>query len=201
MQYHSVTAPAWADPDQTQLNCAVDFVGIGPVNFTASEDDSEAHSREIFARAVAGDFGEVQAYIAPPIPPAYPTRDAAKRAVVRWIDGLTAQVLDQYPAAVRARWAIEEAAARAVIDGDYTPDQLALVTNEGAAKGRTPAEHAARIIAHADNFRAIADQVNTLFLAIDGQLDAAASPAEFEAILEWGKEQAAPLASQYGLAL
>lgn len=129
----------------------------------------------------------------------YKTAAEARLAMVRWIDGLTAQVMDQYPRAVQARWSIEEAAARAVKAGTVTQDQLALVTNEGAAKGRTPAEHADRIIANADRFRAIADQINKLFLATDAALAAETDPANFEGILNAAIAQAAPLATAYGL--
>ena len=38
--------------------------------FTASPDDTESHGQEIFAAAVAGEFGEVAPYAAPVIDPA-----------------------------------------------------------------------------------------------------------------------------------
>jgi hypothetical protein len=37
----------------------VDFEGIGPVPFTATPGDCEAPGRELYARAVAGDFGPI----------------------------------------------------------------------------------------------------------------------------------------------
>lgn len=129
----------------------------------------------------------------------YKTAAEARLTMVKWIDGLTAQVMDQYPRAVQARWSIEEAAARAVKAGTATQDQTDLVTNEGAAKGRTPEEHADRIIANADRFRAIADQINTLFLATDAALAAETDPANFEGILNAAIARAAPLATAYGL--
>lgn len=129
----------------------------------------------------------------------------ARKAVVEWIDGLTSQIEALYPSAVQKRWEIEEAAARAV-KADIkngtslaTERQLNLVTDEGAAKGRTPEDHADAIIANADKFRAIADETNKLFLATDKRLQDAQSPLEYPAIFEWAKQQAAPLAAEYGL--
>lgn len=123
----------------------------------------------------------------------------ARKAVVQWINGLTAQIEELYPSAVQKRWEIEEAAARAVKAGTADARQLALVTDEGATKGRTPDEHATAIIANADRFRSIADQTNKLFLATDAQLQAATSPLEYPAIFAWAQSQAAPLAAAYGL--
>lgn len=135
------------------------------------------------------------------LPEEYPiqTAEEARKEVVRWIDGLSAQVLDMYPRAVQARWMIEEAAARAVLGGTDTDAQLELITREGAAKGRTPGEHAQAVVKNADRFRAITDQINTLFLATDTALQQANHPSQFMQILARAKEQAAPLAEAYGL--
>lgn len=148
---------------------------------------------------VCGYVRNGETFTSPPPPPAYATAAVARLAMVKWIDGLTAQVMDQYPRAVQARWSIEEAAARAVKADTATADQLALVTDEGAAKSRTPEEHADRIIANADRFRAIADQINKLFLATDAALEAATDPAQYETILDNAIAQAGPLATAYGL--
>ena len=53
--------------------------------------------------------------------------------------------------------------------------------------------------ANADQFRAIADQINTLFLATDKALEGATDPSEYEAILDGAKAQAGPIAEAYGL--
>lgn len=136
---------------------------------------------------------------------AWPDYTSARLAVVQWIDNLTAQIEAKYPSAVQKRWEVEEAAARAVkadiVNGTSlaTAHQLALVTDEGAAKGRTPEEHADAIIANANKFREIADEVNKLFLATDYALENAASPDDYVGIFENAKAQAAPLAQAYGL--
>ena len=150
-----------------------------------------------------GEVVEVDAaaYAPEPRPPEYATAEEARLAMVGWIDSLTAQVMDQYPKAVQARWEIEEAAARAVKAGTATTAQTELVTREGSAKSRTPVEHADAIIANADRFRAIADQINTLFLATDAALQAATDPYQYEVILDGAIAQAQPLAQAYNLSL
>lgn len=134
-----------------------------------------------------------------PKPPAYATAAEAKAAMVQWIDRMTAKVLSRYPESVRVRWPEEEAAARAVKAGTATSEQTTLITDEGAAKGRTPTEHADIIIGHADNFRTISSEVNKLFLSVDAALDAEADPAQYEVILDDAKAQAETLAAAYGL--
>lgn len=50
----------------------------GWIPFTASPDDVEAHGREIYQAAIAGDFGPVAEYIPPP-EPTYEEKLAAAR--------------------------------------------------------------------------------------------------------------------------
>jgi hypothetical protein len=170
-------------------------VNIAKADAALAENWIEAGAAKI------GDSWDGETFTSPPKPPAYATAAEARRAMVGWIDGLTSQVMDQYPRAVQARWSIEEAAARAVKADNATADQLALVTTEGAAKGRTPPEHADAIIGNADRFRAIADETNKLFLATDKALADATGPEQYEAILDGAIAQAGPLAEAYELDL
>lgn len=124
---------------------------------------------------------------------------SAVKATVGWINRLTSQIEDLFPSTVQARWTVEEAAARAVVAGTATQAQIDMITSEGASKGRTIEEHSTRVIAKADQFHGIANEVNKLFLAVDGKLEAAKTPLEYPAIFAWAEEQAAPLAAAYGL--
>lgn len=66
MKFSTITAPKWANAEQTAIDCMVTFDIIGePVPFTATPNDTEAHGREIFARCASGEFGEVAAYVEP----------------------------------------------------------------------------------------------------------------------------------------
>lgn len=67
MKYITATGPQWATAEQTAINLTVEFENLGSLPFTAKQDDSEAHGRELFARAAAGEFGAVAAYVAPPV--------------------------------------------------------------------------------------------------------------------------------------
>jgi hypothetical protein len=69
MNFTNVTDLVWADADHTRIFCKVTFETIGEVPFSASPDDSEAHGRDIFARAKAGEWGAVAPYVQPPEPP------------------------------------------------------------------------------------------------------------------------------------
>jgi hypothetical protein len=71
MKYTEVRSPQWANPENTTIACEVlfpelseDFMPFGAV----ASGDSE-HTHEIFARCVAGEFGVIAPYVAPPPPP------------------------------------------------------------------------------------------------------------------------------------
>lgn len=57
MKYKTATNLRWSGTDM--IDMTVDFEGIGPVPFTATPNDCEEHGRELYARAVAGDFGPI----------------------------------------------------------------------------------------------------------------------------------------------
>lgn len=66
MNYSTATHPVWQNTEHTTVTLMVEFDHIPePVPFTASLDDVEAHGRELFMRAAAGEFGPVAAYVAP----------------------------------------------------------------------------------------------------------------------------------------
>lgn len=68
--YNSVKNCKWANPEQTLIYCEVDFDHLDDVYvpFTADPNDKYSHGKEIYARAVAGDFGAVAPYAPPPLP-------------------------------------------------------------------------------------------------------------------------------------
>jgi hypothetical protein len=70
MDYQNVNSLVWADKDSTMINCKVTFTSmIGmEIPFTASPKDPEAHGREIYERAINGEFGPIAEYVEP-IPP------------------------------------------------------------------------------------------------------------------------------------
>ena len=62
----SVTNPQWANAQHTTINVTARFAEIDEdLPFTANPLDTEAHGREIFARASAGEFGLIDSYVPP----------------------------------------------------------------------------------------------------------------------------------------
>lgn len=62
--YGDVSNLVWADEAHTMINMDVFFLVLNEaITFTASPNDPEPHGRELYARAVAGDFGPVSPYI------------------------------------------------------------------------------------------------------------------------------------------
>jgi hypothetical protein len=69
MQLEYAKNPVWANAEHTMIDLTIKWDGINAeYPFSASPTDVEAHGRAIFDAAVAGQFGEVAEYIAPPEP-------------------------------------------------------------------------------------------------------------------------------------
>lgn len=92
MKYTQVTNPQWANAEHTKINCEVDFEDLSEalVPFTAVASGDYPHSHQIFAECLAGQYGEIAEYVAPPAPvaPLAPT----KEELLAKIEALTAQV-------------------------------------------------------------------------------------------------------------
>ncbi|CAI1716465.1 MULTISPECIES: tail fiber assembly protein [Serratia] len=64
-----VSFPVYANAEGTVINCMVLHVDFGDIPFTASPDDTFTdYGPDIYNRAVAGEFGDVAAYVPPPAP-------------------------------------------------------------------------------------------------------------------------------------
>lgn len=75
----SLTNPRWANATQTAIDCEITTSQFGGevLPFTASQADVETHGRAIFADIVAGTYGPIAEYVAPP-EPVQPTVDGAQ---------------------------------------------------------------------------------------------------------------------------
>jgi hypothetical protein len=72
MKYSAVRNCKWVSEDHSCIECEVMFDHITPIEwlpFAANPNDFYEHSREIFAKASAGEFGEIAEYVPPPPPP------------------------------------------------------------------------------------------------------------------------------------
>ena len=55
--------PEWADEAQTVINLTVKFVGQNEeLPFSATPNDTTKHGRDLFSRAIAGEFGVIGAF-------------------------------------------------------------------------------------------------------------------------------------------
>lgn len=152
--------------------------------------------------AAAGFSQNADGTFSPPVaPPRYATAAEASAAMVAWIDRLTGGVQDLYPAAIQGGWVEEEAMAEAYLAGFEDDAQRATLQADADAKGRSMADHAARILENAHAFRTIAKQARHLWLATDAALAAATDPDQYAAILASASAQGATLAATYGLAV
>ena len=90
LNFTNARTPKWANESNTLIDLIVRFSEIDEdLPFTASPNDVEEHGRDLFARAVAGEFGSIAAYVAPIIvtPPA-PT----KEQLLAELQALTAKI-------------------------------------------------------------------------------------------------------------
>lgn len=67
MKYKTVRNLQWANRAQSVINCEVDFDDLVEefVPFSASATDMYEHTKDIFTRAIAGDFGQIAEYVPP----------------------------------------------------------------------------------------------------------------------------------------
>ena len=70
MKYTKVLNPTWANAEHTAINCDVDFDDLRDelVPFTAVASGDYEHSHQIFAECLAGNYGAIAEYVAPPEP-------------------------------------------------------------------------------------------------------------------------------------
>ena len=66
----SLTKPRWSNAEHTMIDCEITTSQFGDevLPFTALQFDVEAHGRAIFADIVAGHYGPIAEYVAPPEP-------------------------------------------------------------------------------------------------------------------------------------
>jgi len=75
------SCPKWADEVHKRIDMTVKFSHINhDVEFTATVDDNEKHGRELFERAIVGEFGDIADYVPPPPPTPPSTEELATRA-------------------------------------------------------------------------------------------------------------------------
>jgi hypothetical protein len=94
MKYTQVKNPQWANAEHTAINCDVDFDDLNEelVPFTAVAEGDYEHSHQIFAECIAGQYGEIAEYVAPPVPEYVPPPEPTKEELMAEIQALMAKV-------------------------------------------------------------------------------------------------------------
>lgn len=64
-RYIQVRQLQWANADRSAVDCLVTFETLGEVPFTAIQNDSEEHGREIFADIISGRYGAISSFVPP----------------------------------------------------------------------------------------------------------------------------------------
>lgn len=64
---NSAHSPQWADAAHTAINLRIVHSEYGDIPFSAMPTDSEQHGVDLFNAAVAGTYGPIAAYVAPPV--------------------------------------------------------------------------------------------------------------------------------------
>ena len=70
MNVISASNAAYVNADKTAISLDVIFEelkDLGAIQFIAMSNDTEEHGRDIYAKAIAGDFGDIAAYVPPVI--------------------------------------------------------------------------------------------------------------------------------------
>ena len=142
------------------------------------------------------DGGIIEPYA---VPPAFATADAAKAAMVAWIDEFTAGVTGAVPKDEKLSWDAKEAAAKAHQAGTADAEQTALLQGEADLTGESLADLSTAIITKATTFRTVVSKVAGLRRAMGTAIDAESDPYNYETILVNGKTQAEAMAAALGL--
>jgi|SRR5476651_1131423 len=109
----TVTNATYTSADDTEIHCIVTFpnnpaIPSTGIPFNARADDVEVHGQQLFADLIAGKYGDIAAYMAPPL------------------------TLDQQYAAAISNGVVVTSASTAALNGTYgvSPDDQANISSE-----------------------------------------------------------------------
>lgn len=181
----------WADSAHTRIEMTLS-TNFGDLPFTATADDVEPHGRDIFNRAVAGEWGPIAEYQLPPPPPLDQVKAAAKARIDAAAGRARARYITVAPgqeATYQAKAAEADAYVAAGRPANESP--YPILTAEAQARGITVSQLADLVRETRDQWMQFAAVVEALRiggkLAVDAAVDHAAveaAVAQAEAGLE-----------------
>ena len=158
--------------------------------------DNEGNRHRTMITDWVAEGGSIDPYVAPPV---FPTADAAKLAMVAWIDEFTEGVTGHIPKDEKHSWNAKEPAAIAYLAGTADAAQTQLLQDEADLTGETLTELSTAITTKAAAFRSVVSKVAGLRRATEALIDAEADPHNYETILVNARTQALAMASALGL--
>ena len=93
MNIISISAPTFANAANTLINLTLETDKFGIIPFTASPNDSEKHGRDLFAQAMAGDFGPIAPFV-PPVVTQAQINAAADRMIAKHMQDALPMLLE-----------------------------------------------------------------------------------------------------------
>lgn len=135
----------------------------------------------------------------------FKTVNDAEFELNRWIDSIRAQKVDGYSKTSRDGWLEEKRMAEAFQENQSDPSapfsasDQATLSRAAMARNRTVSEHASVILANAGGLIALGEELHIIFLTTSTALRAAASPADYEGIVEAAKLSAQTLEATFGV--
>jgi hypothetical protein len=95
MNIISASNPVYSSPDQSSIDLVIVSEEFGELSYTASRDDVEPLSVELYGKALAGEYGEVGPYVAKVlVEPPKPTLEELQAQIA----ALSAQIAALSPA-------------------------------------------------------------------------------------------------------
>lgn len=123
------------------------------------------------------------------LPPAYPSAEAAKDAVLAWMTAFETSITGKVTEGERTSWRDQEPAAHAILAGEADHPGYALIDAMRAITGETRPELAERIAARAAAYRALIGPLVGYRRTIFAAIDAAEDLLEVEAVTADGLDQ------------
>lgn len=127
-----------------------------------------------------------------------PVRASAITRMNVWIESFMESVTGGIPATEKVSWPVKAIAARAVVNGNATGVQTAIIQAEADVTGEALADLAATIAAQADQWEIVASMVTGLRRKTRDAINAAPDSETIEAILTQAQTDAATLAASIG---
>ena len=188
-----LSASTLADLAANLNPCPAEYVGFGFFPIAPSDQEVPYDKVKQGRTVVMTDSGPMYSYnLRDKEDSEYPyqTPEEALVVLTQHLDALTSQIQSQYPDVVQMGWEDEEAMAKAYLDDTATQEQEDILGADAAVRGRTPEEHANRILENAQLFRGIVVKTRSLWLSASTDLEASDGPKDYEGILNSAKETA-----------